>query len=779
MRRWRTRVRRGLGGAIGLIALAAFVIPGPASAGAGTTGLDVGPERPVSEVGPTVTQQGRGVEVAFGGGVNLAAWVDGRGGVWAARTSPAGEVLDRTGLPVSGGGWATSPDVAFDGTNFLVVWSGEDGFRARRVSPDGVLLDRAAIEVTRGLTQGEPEVAFDGVNHLVAWNELTDDDSGQDIYGRRVSPAGLLVDPDRRLIAELPGHQIQMDLAFNGTNHLVVWQEGGLETPDVYGILVRPDGTTLTPEGVPISTRPGRQAEPTVTSVGSSFFVAWVDGLPFGNGGPGTSEDIYGTTVDGAGTVLHPSGVPISTGPHDEELPDVTSDGTNVLVAWQDRVEHPTFALRGARVDAADTVLDPSGVDIAAAGQEVALAFDGLDYFAASHDDGTVRGVRLTSAGVVLDPAGIPLALASSSQRELDMAFDGDRRFLTVWSDDRDRGDGTGRGIYGGRVGPEGQRLDGAGFAIAAGDRYESPAVAFDGTDHLVVWADGRTTISGARVSREGTVLDRFDIATTTVVGRTLTAPAVAFGGGTFLVAWAENQPSDYPDALAEVRAARVTTAGVVVDRPGLLLSGGGQLLDVSEPAIASSGSHFLVAWVESVTETFQERIGGALVSAGVATAPFQLVDAPGREGGPDIAWGGGTYLVVWSDERTGRPLDANVFAGRVGPDGTVLDPGGFPISPSPGDQGEPSVAFNGSFLVAWQDRRRDGGFDIHARRVEPDGTVPEPGEFLVAGSPQPETGSAVTAAPGDGRFAVAYERLAIEAPYGTHRAFLRNVSPK
>jgi hypothetical protein len=199
-------------------------------------------------------------------------------------------------------------------------------------------------------------------------------------------------------------------------------------------------------------------------------------------------------------------------------------------------------------------------------------------------------------------------------------------------------------------------------------------------------------------------------------------------------------------------------------------------MLDVASPTIAYGTTDFLVAWVESETETFQERISGARVStAGVATDPFHLVDAPGREGPPDIAWGTGSYLLVWSDEGAG----ADVHGTRVGADGAVLDPGGFPISASPGGQGTPSVAFDGSFLVAWQDRRRDDGGDIYARRVEPDGTVPEPGEFQVAGAPQSETDAVVTAAPGDGQFAVAYQRLAVEAPYGTHRAFFRNVSPK
>ena len=81
----------------------------------------------------------------------------------------------------------------------------------------------------------------------------------------------------------------------------------------------------------------------------------------------------------------------------------------------------------------------------------------------------------------------------------------------------------------------------------------------------------------------------------------------------------------------------------------------------------------------------------------------------------------------------------------------------------------------------AWEDRRRDGiHSDIFARRVEVDGTVPNPDGFDVASSAEDETDPVVTAAAGNRPFAVVYHRVANEAPYGgATRAFLRTVSPK
>jgi hypothetical protein len=69
--------------------------------------------------------------------------------------------------------------------------------------------------------------------------------------------------------------------------------------------------------------------------------------------------------------------------------------------------------------------------------------------------------------------------------------------------------------------------------AEPAFERHYAPAVAFDGTNYLVVWQDGRGTyydIYGARVSRAGVVLDPGGFAISTAT-REQRMPAVAFDG--------------------------------------------------------------------------------------------------------------------------------------------------------------------------------------------------------------------------------------------------------
>jgi hypothetical protein len=138
--------------------------------------------------------------------VFLVAWEQGTGSdvrVYVARVSTAGAVLDAAGIAVATGGFDEQydPAVAFDGTNFLVTYSvglsAGGQIAAVRIGPSGNRLDTTAITVSRitspyAEAQGTPAVAFDGTNYLVVWQ----DDRGDwwDIYGNRVTPGGMVLD---------------------------------------------------------------------------------------------------------------------------------------------------------------------------------------------------------------------------------------------------------------------------------------------------------------------------------------------------------------------------------------------------------------------------------------------------------------------------------------------------------------------------------------------------------------------------------------------------------
>jgi hypothetical protein len=769
---------------LGITALASFLLPGPTSivtsAAAGPLQTEdlpaatVSSERAVAESGPVVPKEAPlGVSVAAGDSVHLAAWVDVNGTVKVARVSAAGTLLDPLGISLRSHGeaYVTNPDVAFDGTNFLVAWRAEGSILAKRVSPEGEVLDESNIVVSTAASN--PKISFDGDNYLLVWIDQKAGAPSYDIFGRRVSPDGEVVDASDLTISADPSDQFSFSLAFNGSQHLLAWTRGSSPGSDVYGTIVDKDGVAANPAGVPIATGTGDQDGPVVTAVGASFFVAWTDYR-------GVTYDVYGSRVSPAGVPLDPTAIPIAVGPGTERLPAVASDGTGVLATWDDQTVNPDV-VRYTRIDAAGAILDPSRPPVPVHGFSD-ISFDGTNYLVAAS-----TAARVSPGGAVLDPDGILVSTAGNAQRDLDMAFDGTNQFV-VWVDDRY----PGTRIYGGRQGPDGELLDGSGIAISAGVdvpasatvHHETPSVAFDGTNYLVVWKEWNygegNRIRAARVSADGAVLDRFDVKFTE--HRLVNAPDVAFGGGVFLVAWDEN------DAIpgSEVRATRVSTDGALLEPQAVLVSQDQSVGFSRDVAIAYGGSDFLVAWEAGSTSAGSFDILGTLVSpSGAVATPGGVAigtpPTPTNETDPDVAWHDGTYLVVWRDERTSpdnqRYWPGDIYGARVDASGTVLDADGIPISTDPAGQDSPRVAANGRFFVIWSDGRYGTASDILGTRVESDGTVASPAGQVVTNGTASETGAVVAPARGSGQFAVAYTRY--NPKYDTDRGYVRHVAPK
>jgi hypothetical protein len=122
---------------------------------------------------------------------------------------------------------------------------------------------------------------------------------------------------------------------------------------------------------------PREQRWPALAFDGTNFLVTWAD-----HRAGSWNWDVYGTRVSQDGVVLDPSGIAISTAPHQQRVPDVAFDGSNYLVVWDDARAAPGVDVYGARVSSAGSVLDPSGIAITTAPQiqgGPALEFDGTN----------------------------------------------------------------------------------------------------------------------------------------------------------------------------------------------------------------------------------------------------------------------------------------------------------------------------------------------------------------------------------------------------------------
>lgn len=733
----------------------------------------VSPERLVSSRG--TSQDDEDMAIAFDGTNFLVVWRTLNTGIFGTRVTPGGAAIDIPAIQIAISSVSQRPAVAFDGSNFLVVWTSDSGIAGRIVSPAGAVGSTIEITAAAG-TQDQPDVAFNGNSYVVAWE---DNRSGAyDIYAARVTTAGTVLDASGLVVSNATGAQNAPAVAYDGTNTLVVWSDARAGSDDIFGARVGPGGGVSDPAGIPISTAAGSQRQPEVAFDGTNHLVVWSDNRS------GT-YDIYGARVSPAGSVLNPSGIAVSTAAVDQSTPTVAYDGASYLVAWADTREHPSFGydVFASRVTTAGTVVTPAGTPVSTTSGGAglfslgpAVASGGGTFFLAWEDTRSLDDAyasRISSAGAVLDPKGLRLSsrLPEPGQSEAVVAFDG-TNYLVAWS----AYNGT-LDIWGARVAPGGRVLDPDGFAIstAAGDQLQ-PAVAYGGGQFLVTWTERGTAgiddIFMTKVSSAGVVANPNGLPVSTGAPYAYNS-AVAWNGSRFLVVWTDSRGGPI---TTTIYAARVN-AGGLQDPTGIQLSPTDGF--ETEPTVASNGSDFLVAWGDSRdfaggTQIYANRVS----DAGTVIAPGEFVVASriGSQSLPAAAFDGTNYFVAYVQ---GNPSgERDLYGTRVSPAGAVLDgtTTGQAISTAAGDQTLPQIAFNGSYLVVWTQRNGATEDEFYGARVATNGVVTDTTPFLIANGGTstgtfPVRAAAVTKGPG-GDWGFIYDR-------GYAGIYLRAVAPK
>jgi hypothetical protein len=538
--------------------------------------------------------------------------------------------------PASGSQY--NPATASNGTHYLVVWQDTRAgsnpvIYGTRVTSAGDVVDTTGLRIaTDSLRQYLPAVDSNGTDWFVVWEDDRNGAGSRDIYGARVSAAGVVLD--------------------SASLALVVWAEIiGTSPGDIRGARISGAGHVLDLSSLLLSTAAGDQRSPAVASHGTDYLAAWQEAR---NG----SSDIYGARVANTGEVLDPSGLALSMDHNTEQAPAVESNGTDYLVVWQDWRDIASPDIYGVRVSGAGEVLDPAGLVIHASAHGLfapALASNGTGWFVVwekNWNGQRLHGTRVANTGEVMDPAGIPICTTAADQRSPAVASNGVDYFVT-WNDYRS---GASPDIYGARVLASGTVVDTAGFALGTAAVSEStPAVASNGTDYLAVWKrdTGLTTdIYATRVTSAGVVVDPAGLALSTAAGGQY-APGVASDGTSYLVVWEDARvPND-----RDVYGTRVTGAGEVVDPAGLLISPGAD--EQRAPAVAFDGANYLVAWEHFVRASGSLDLRGARVtSAGTLLEPegFTLSAEAASESAVSVASAEGQRSFVVYQQALGSP---------------------------------------------------------------------------------------------------------------------------
>ncbi|MDP8222250.1 MAG: hypothetical protein P9L99_02735 [Candidatus Lernaella stagnicola] len=642
----------------------------------------------------------------------------------------------------------TAPEIAFNGTNYLMVWadrrnfalSGYDIYGARVNVHGGVLDPEGLPLVTVAGTQLDPAAASDGQDFLVTWQDSRY--GTLDILARRVLADGTVSDPTPINIFIGGGQQCSPDATFGGTNYFVVWDDDRSSFPDIYGQRIATDGTRLDGNGILISDANGTQSNARVAFDGDNYFAVWQDSRFFSV----TGEDIYGARVALDGTVLDPSGVVVSTFAEVQENPELAFGTTSYLVAWQDQ-RNGNSDIYAARVNISGAVLDSTGFAVSntAATQELpVVGFDNVSFLVAWVDDRNgnkdMFATRVTSSGTVISPSGIAVSEAADIQSYPCLAFDGTRH-LMAWQDFRDGGT-TNYDILGAFISHDDVVYPPTGLTFATqrpANLEQYPAVAFDGTNYFVVWRDLRyghdVDIFGARITQSGDAIDSAGINLTSAVGDQ-EYPTVAFGDTNYLAVWEDRRSGVY-----DIYGTRVSLGGDVLDPGGILISDA--VGEQRKPDVAFDDTSFLVAWQDQRggdTDIYATQVD----NDGVVAHPAGLLvsDAASSQEYPAVCATTGMSLVVWQDLRVGNH---DIYGARVNAAGTVLDPAGFALCSDPGIETIPDVTFDGTnFLAVWQDLRGTRS-DIYGARVNLAGNVLDADGFLISGATENQEFPAVS----------------------------------
>jgi hypothetical protein len=336
--------------------------------------------------------------------------------------SPAGAAPTvSSATTVTGPALRDTPDVAFDGTNWLVVWSqpsasnGEEVY-GRRVGGDGSTLGAAFPIGANPEHDSKPVVAWNGSNFLVAWQHRFEP-GNWDIYARAVSASGA-VSPDTYAVAFGDHNEEAPEIAASSTNFLVAWQDdrnAPVSGKDIWASGRQPSGGNLGEFLVGGEDNSQDDVEPAVAWNGSEFLVVWQHVYP-----STTVSDVYArrtgiSTREGVGSIF------VSDIDFRDDAPGVASNGSEWLVVWGKKGTG-TYDVRGERISATGSQLGEFGISSAAGDQDTpSVAFDGGQYLVAWHDRRSstvpdVYGGRVTSGGAASDGSGFPISATSTTE---------------------------------------------------------------------------------------------------------------------------------------------------------------------------------------------------------------------------------------------------------------------------------------------------------------------------------------------------------------------------
>ncbi len=298
--------------------------------------------------------------------------------------------------------------IAFDGTNYLVVFQGTNSAMGQFVSQAGALVG-GPLSLNPGGSDDPPSLDFDGTNYLVAWADFSGP-GGPSVKGTFVSPSGEIVNGPIPLSASTTVANFGT-IVFGGGVYFIMWDDDSTTPDSIFGAMVSPSGT-VTASDFLISTN-GQETETgqnTAAFDGTNFLAVWYSA----SGNLAISGQLINPST---GPVGSPFQIFTNTASAATAVPSVLFNGTNYLVLFNIGINSANasgYHVLGRFVTPSGQVLTNQVNLTADAGPQIVgnSDFDGLNYLM-TWNQGLIPFVQNTSATInarFFDPSGAPVS---------------------------------------------------------------------------------------------------------------------------------------------------------------------------------------------------------------------------------------------------------------------------------------------------------------------------------------------------------------------------------
>lgn len=231
------------------------------------------------------------------------------------------------------------------------------------------------------------------------------------------------------------GDQMFPDLAFNGQNYLVCWEDRRAYPYQIYCTTVTPAVQVTSPNGIKISGKDQSDYHrmPAVASNHHDYLVVWFGARLTGDAVLASRVNINGTIID---TFPHQ----LSSDTLLANQITAASDGENYLVCWTSETPGAFgLGLYCRRISSELSLIDTLPLLIARDTLGIydpSVSFGGGCYLITWQRNDNVYACRILPDGTVLDPNGFIVCADTEQQVDPAVTSDG-HRFLVTWTDSR------------------------------------------------------------------------------------------------------------------------------------------------------------------------------------------------------------------------------------------------------------------------------------------------------------------------------------------------------